>query len=196
MDSTQTQQQGSITETWVPVLGYEGIYEVSDSGKVRRTGKVDSLTGVPITLQGYLSVSLSKSGKRRTAYVHVIVAEAFQGPRPHGLVCRHLNGNPVDNRPENLAWGTHQESVNDTLRHGKYSNGRDRQVSCIRGHWLGGGNLGLNGKERYRRCLACTYERERSAKAGEPFNIEIADRKFDERMGWLPKSVRKYGKEL
>lgn len=50
--------------------------------------------------------------------VHSLVLEAFRGLRPQGLVCRHLNGNPRDNRIENLAWGTPKENMADEFRHG------------------------------------------------------------------------------
>ena len=40
------------------------------------------------------------------------------GKRPEGLVCRHLNGNPLDNRLENICWGTQQENAQDAIRHG------------------------------------------------------------------------------
>lgn len=48
--------------------------------------------------------------------VHTVVATAFHGPRPPGLQCRHLNDNPRDNRPDNLAWGTPTENMADLIR--------------------------------------------------------------------------------
>ncbi|MFV0400614.1 MAG: HNH endonuclease signature motif containing protein [Oscillospiraceae bacterium] len=50
--------------------------------------------------------------------VHKLVLEAFVGVRPEGMVCRHLNGNSLDNRLLNLCWGTPQENVRDSIRHG------------------------------------------------------------------------------
>jgi len=124
---------------WRPVVGYEGTYEVSDRGDVRRVGKTKALRGSPLTYAGkYLGVKLSKSGIAKTVYVHVLVAEAFHGLRPEGLVCRHLNDEGFDNRIENLAWGTPRQNVDDMHRNGKYVNVRSRQTHCIRGHWLGG----------------------------------------------------------
>jgi len=66
----------------------------------------------------YIKASLFDGERRVTRNVHVLVLEAFAGPRPNGMVCRHLNGNPTDNRIENLAWGTESENQRDAVRHG------------------------------------------------------------------------------
>ncbi len=55
--------------------------------------------------------------------VHRLVLLVFVGPCPPGMGCRHLNGNPADNRLENLAWGTHTENMADRNRHGNYTRG-------------------------------------------------------------------------
>lgn len=55
----------------------------------------------------------------RTTRVHVLVLEAFDRPRPKGAVCRHLDGNPINNHLSNLAWGTHKENTEDRKRHGR-----------------------------------------------------------------------------
>lgn len=51
------------------------------------------------------------------ALVHRLVLEAFVGPCPPGMECRHLDGDGGNNRPENLKWGTHQENEDDKKRH-------------------------------------------------------------------------------
>jgi hypothetical protein len=53
-----------------------------------------------------------------TQYVHRLVCEAFHGPPPFGLQCRHLNGKRADNRPDNLTWSTKIENESDKERHG------------------------------------------------------------------------------
>ena len=50
--------------------------------------------------------------------VHKLILETFVGPRPKNYVCRHLNGNPLDNRLENICWGTQKENIQDSIRHG------------------------------------------------------------------------------
>jgi hypothetical protein len=71
------------------------------------------------TDQGYNRVSLNDSaGRSLTLGVHRIVLEAFHGPPPRtGLQCCHINGDPSDNRVENLRWGTARENVRDRVAH-------------------------------------------------------------------------------
>lgn len=75
-------------------------YLVSDRGRVRRLGSACILRPQRNT-RGYLKVHL---GQRRQSLVHVLVAEAFHGPRPLGHDCDHLNFDRHDNRAENLRW--------------------------------------------------------------------------------------------
>jgi hypothetical protein len=65
----------------------------------------------------YLRVGLCVKGKRYHRYVHRLVLEAFVGPCPEGLECRHLNGVGTNNHLGNLKWGTQQENRQDTVRH-------------------------------------------------------------------------------
>jgi len=64
----------------------------------------------------YLAVWLVH-GERK--FVHALILETFVGPRPEGMITRHLNGNSFDNSLENLAWGTSKENSLDTVRHGR-----------------------------------------------------------------------------
>ncbi|MEN7529328.1 HNH endonuclease [Cupriavidus sp. DL-D2] len=67
---------------------------------------------------GYAHVKVRQGGRRVTRLVHALVLLAYAGPRPEGKVGRHLNGHSTDNRPGNLAWGTHGENAADAIRHG------------------------------------------------------------------------------
>ena len=70
---------------------------------------------------GYYRVNLRDGcipAKTHVEPVHKLVLETFIGPRPEGFVCRHLNGNALDNRLENLCWGTPKENAQDSIRHG------------------------------------------------------------------------------
>jgi hypothetical protein len=69
--------------------------------------------------RGYLRVKVS--GRRR--YVHKIVLLAFVGPCPEGRECCHNDGDPANNRLENLRWDTHRANVGDTERHGRLRRG-------------------------------------------------------------------------
>ena len=133
-----------MSEQWRDVVGYEGCYRVSDSGRVvsvprRRRNKHGwatlperELRGTPVGRgsRKYLFVSLYTPPHRtpRAVGVHRLVLEAFVGPCPPGMECRHLNDDPRDNRLENLAWGTKQQNYADRVRLG---NGND--VTCERG---------------------------------------------------------------
>jgi HNH endonuclease len=67
---------------------------------------------------GYLVVNLSTGGKKSQRFVHRLVLEAFVGPRPPGLVCCHGDGDPTNNRLENLRWDTYLANSADMLLHG------------------------------------------------------------------------------
>lgn len=107
-------------EAWLPVVGYEGIYEVSDLGRVRSQRRV--LKGHDV--YGYTHVSL---GQRQVS-VHRLVAAAFFGPPPFdGAEVDHKNGRRADNRPGNLEYVSRAE------------NQRRRRVrSLARGHRANG----------------------------------------------------------
>ncbi len=66
----------------------------------------------------YRHVSLHKDGKEHSCYVQRLVLEAFSGEKPAGLHAAHLNGDPSDNRIENLEWKTIAENAQDRILHG------------------------------------------------------------------------------
>jgi len=67
---------------------------------------------------GRCGVTLSNKGCKYSKRIHRLVLETFVGPCPEGMECRHLNGNPKDNRLDNLCWGTPKENQADRLTHG------------------------------------------------------------------------------
>lgn len=93
-----------MRETWKSVVGYGGLYEVSDLGNVRRAVKYLNSTDAPlkqVVTSAYRRVCLSKENKRVNHLVHRLVAQAFIGISD-GLVVNHINGDKFDNRLENL----------------------------------------------------------------------------------------------
>lgn len=118
-------------ERWRPVLGFEGLYEVSSLGRVRsvarwvaaRDGRrlVEGRVLTPSLGEYYLSVQLSDGVRVRHTHVHRIVAEAFV--LGSGAVVRHLDGNPANNLPANLAWGSYLDNEADKARHGRVPKG-------------------------------------------------------------------------
>lgn len=103
-------------ERWLPVVGYEGVYEVSSLGRVKRvkaaTGaKVGRILRHRYGSGGYAQVALSCKCKALKLPVHWLVCAAFIGPRPEGKHINHKNGVPDDNRVENLEYVTLQENI-------------------------------------------------------------------------------------
>lgn len=164
---------------WKPVVGFERYYEVSDEGEVRslRTGRV--MATHPSKKGGHLRLRLTDGQSRRKVFVHTLVLEAFVGPR-EGRICRHLNGDPADNRLENLAWGTHQENNLDTLSHGTHSNGKSKKTACKRGHLLSGDNLWTD-KLGGRHCVSCGRARAYIKYCPSAGSIqEVSDKYYEE----------------
>ena len=113
-------------EIWKAIPSSNGFYAASNLGRIRReVGGSGARAGVILKTStdqiGRLFVVLGKPhhhGKNTRRRVHRLVLEAFVGDAPDGCECRHLNGNPKDNRLENLAWGTHKENMDDKIAHG------------------------------------------------------------------------------
>lgn len=106
-------------DKWKPIPGWEMLYEASTGGQIRsrRTGLVLYVHHRKKRAAVYKTVELHRDGTRVNRAVHRLVLETFVGPRPEGRQCRHLNGNPLDNRLENLAWGTSLEDTADRRAH-------------------------------------------------------------------------------
>lgn len=118
------------SEQWLPAVGFEGCYEVSDRGRVKSLPRRRARGGImkpSVNTHGYLRISLSRDGKPTDRRVHQMVLEAFAGPRPAGLVACHGEGGQLDNRwPENVSWGTYaQNNGTDRERDGTALRGED-----------------------------------------------------------------------
>lgn len=102
----------SVIETFRPVRGYEGIYEISDCGAVRSLygGKVKYLRNAK-QLDGYEHIDLFCDGKRKHFFVHRLVWEAFVGKIPDGYEIDHINTIRDDNRLVNLRVVTPKENM-------------------------------------------------------------------------------------
>lgn len=105
-----------VNEEWRPVSGYEGLYEVSNFGRVKslpRNGTINRERIIkPGLFKKYLGVSLNKNNKRTSHLVHRLVAIAFI-PNPNSLPqVNHKNEDRLDNRVENLEWCDRQYNIN------------------------------------------------------------------------------------
>lgn len=118
-------------EEWRPVSGWPG-YHISSMGRIRsnKRRRPRMLVG-SVDRYGYRRCVLSNGSLRKSINIHRMVLTAFHGPRPSGLVCRHLNGDPADNRAENLVWGTQAENIRDKHRHGTMARGARHGKSIL-----------------------------------------------------------------
>ena len=112
-------------EIWKPVVGYEGLYEVSNQGKVislnyNKTGKV-RLLRLKKTRKGYLQVCLHKDGKKNSFQVHRLVWEAFNGPVPEGMQINHISERKDQNNLENLNLMAPKDNCNYGTRNERIS---------------------------------------------------------------------------
>lgn len=99
-----------ITENWKPVPGYEGLYEVSDLGRIK--GLKRGIRKLNKAKSGYLLIILCKNGKVKGFSVHSLVYRAFNGEIPPGYEVNHINEIKTDNRPFNLNLLTPKENTN------------------------------------------------------------------------------------
>lgn len=136
-------------------------YEVSTAGRVKSL-RFGRLLSPGVDSRGYLRTILSDHGRKRHVQIHRLVMEAFVGPRPEGLVTRHLNGNPTDNRLENLRYGTPKENAQDAIQHG--SNWNLGKTHCPQGHSYSPDNTVFE-RDGSRKCLICRTERNRRTAA-------------------------------
>ena len=105
-------------EIWRPVVGYEGLYEVSNFGRVKSLARLDSIGRIVVEKilktslrSGYPSISLCKNGIIKSATVHRLVWEAFNGPIPEGMEVNHIDQNQQNNHLENLNILTHTDNL-------------------------------------------------------------------------------------
>lgn len=122
-------------EIWKPVVGYEE-YEISTLGRVKALSKIRFMPGnnKPFKIEekilkqtlnntNHLYVDLHKNGKRNRFLVHRLIAEAFI-PNPDEYPCvRHLNDDPLNNKIDNLSWGTQKMNMRDKCKNNRQQKG-------------------------------------------------------------------------
>lgn len=155
---------------WRSVVGYEGLYEVSDQGEVRsldrwaRCGKGGKgrrwvpgqiMTYVHTLNGGHKLIRLSDGRRSRPFLVHHLVLEAFVGPRPEGKEGLHWDDIPANNSLTNLRWGTRSENKYDSVRNGGHN--QIKKTQCPRGHEY----TVLPYEPNRRRCLTCKNDANR-----------------------------------
>lgn len=127
-----------MEEIWKDIKGYEGLYQVSNLGRVRSffNSRTHKLTDTPVLRTpgnlraGYLNLILCKNGKRKTVMIHRVVAETFIPNPDNKRTVNHIDGNKTNNRVDNLEWNTDSENQLHAHRNGlKPKN--SKPVRCI-----------------------------------------------------------------
>ena len=185
-------------EQWRPVVGWEGLYEVSDHGRVRSLDRMvrgaygsnwlrrGTILKLYAEWSGHMTVRLQADNRgKKNMKVHQMVLSAFVGPLPEGKVTRHLNGVPSDNRLANLEYGTYRQNLRDRQEH-KARDKQEGEVSkCIRNHPLEDPNLIAHRKVKgILSCLACERARNKVRRNPElePRRDALSDEYFREIM--------------
>lgn len=133
---------GPSDETWVPVYGYEGIYEASNLGRIKSLQRyVKTGTGIrfvpekiikPILgTRGYFVVNFTAKGKRTQHFLHKLILQSFVGERPLGKEACHNNGNKLDCSIQNLRWDTRSGNHKDKRIHGTWQIGEKANNSKL-----------------------------------------------------------------
>lgn len=121
-----------MKETWKPIAGYEGRYEVSDLGNVASLkfarGSSRRLLKQSTNTWGYSQVTLSRDKEKRNKTVHRLVAEAFiENPNQYKQI-NHVDENKRNNRADNLEWCDSKHNINHGGRNSRVSNTLKRPV--------------------------------------------------------------------
>ena len=166
---------------WRDVPGWEGYYQVSDTGIVRSVDRLvttsddrqvwydSQILKQYIQDSGHHRVTLHKNGKSTLRMVSTLVLEAFVGERPDSrMESLHGDGNPSNNHFSNLRWGTSQENKHDTTRHGRDGSA---MTHCKRGHEYTESNTRIRVRKDGRKtrvCLTCQTIRWENYRLGIP----------------------------
>lgn len=163
-----------MIERWLPIPGWEGLYSVSDLGRVRSEHRVVTRSdGTPCTVRervlrcgrrdGYPSVVLRNVSLGKHLKVHHLVMQAFMGPRPEGIEVLHRDDDRNNPALANLYYGTQSENLYDCVRNGNHVQARKR--SCPQGHEFNAENTYHWGGKRF--CKPCRIAYQRRYRAGK-----------------------------
>ena len=123
-------------EEWRDVVGYEGLYQVSNQGRVKSLERKDCLGRTVkgrilkpgMVGSGYLMISLCTGGKQKMFSVHRLVCQAFHENPDNKSDVNHINEDKTDNRACNLEWSTRKENLNHGSRNERAAKARSKPV--------------------------------------------------------------------
>lgn len=118
-------KNNKMKEIWKDIKDYEGLYQVSNLGRIKSLIQYDVENGYMNeehiingwNNRGYMSVCLTKNKKHRNFYIHRLVASAFIENEDSKPYVNHLDYNPLNNSVSNLEWCTQKENVNWSIEH-------------------------------------------------------------------------------
>ena len=115
-----------MEEQWLPVISYEGWYDISDLGRVRRMRSgggsfAGKILKPSVDNRGYLNIDLYKNGKNKICAVHRLVTEAFIRPYKKGFETNHIDGDKTNNRLDNLEIVTSSQNKKHAFKIGLMS---------------------------------------------------------------------------
>ena len=128
-------------EVWKDIKGYEGLYQVSNLGRVKSLAHVtirkngsklpvkERILKPSTTPDGYLRVELFRSGKRKIMNIHRLVYEVFH-KNPENKPCvNHIDENKTNNMASNLEWCTAKENCNHGTRNKRIAKSKNKSVA-------------------------------------------------------------------
>lgn len=132
-----------MQEIWKDIEGYEGLYQVSNFGRIKSLIHYDVENGYKKKEhiinewinRGYMSVSLSKNKKHKNFYIHRLVAIAFIENKNNKPFINHIDYNPLNNHVNNLEWCTQKENVNWSKIHMKKPRKNIRNQIIVSKHY-------------------------------------------------------------
>ena len=124
-------------EIWKNIKGYEGLYQVSNMGRVKSLERKNSqgrtvkerILKPAVKKAGYVEVNLYAGGKPKTCKVHRLVCEAFNDNRDEKPEVNHINEIKTDNRACNLEWCTRRENNNHGTHNERSGKARSKPVA-------------------------------------------------------------------
>ena len=111
-----------MEEVWKDIKGYEGLYQISNLGRVKSLNRkinkrkcIETIKKPSLTNKGYFRLSLSKFGKKEYYHIHKLVAETFIPNKENKPTIDHIDRNKTNNNVSNLRWATYKEQIKNRI---------------------------------------------------------------------------------